>query len=119
MELAGGRIVFGPPKTAAGRRTVAVPVELVELLEEHLAEYVGPEAEALVFTSPEGHPLRRTSSGPGAWTRAVKRRSSGCTSTTCAGAVRRGGGDGAGVDVSSRAHDADDGAPVSARDPRA
>lgn len=39
---------------------VAVPAELVELLEVHLAEYVGADADALVFTSPEGHPLRRT-----------------------------------------------------------
>jgi integrase len=60
VELAGGRVVFGAPKTAAGRRFVAVPAELVELLEDHLAEFVGPEVDALVFTSPEGHPLRRT-----------------------------------------------------------
>ena len=90
VELAGGRIVFGPPKTAAGRRTVAVPVELVELLEEHLAEYVGPEAEALVFTSPEGHPLRRTKFRA-RWAEACgDAEITGCTSTTCAGAVRRG-----------------------------
>ena len=37
-----------------------LPAELVDLLEAHLDEYVGPEADALVFTSPEGHPLRRT-----------------------------------------------------------
>jgi integrase len=60
VELGGGQMVFGPPKTAAGRRVVAVPAELVELLEDHLAEFVGPESDALVFTSPEGHPLRRT-----------------------------------------------------------
>jgi integrase len=60
VELAGGKVVFGPPKTAAGRRSVAVPAELVKLLEEHLAAFVGPDVDALVFTSPEGHPLRRT-----------------------------------------------------------
>ena len=60
VELSSGRTIFGPPKTDAGRRTVAVPPELVPALETHLAEYVGPEPDALVFTSPEGHPLRRT-----------------------------------------------------------
>jgi integrase len=59
-ELAGGKVVFGDPKTAAGRRTVAIPAELVKLLEVHLNEYVIPEPDALVFTSRDGHPLRRT-----------------------------------------------------------
>ena len=60
VELAGGRVVFGPPKTAAGRRVVAVPAEAVELLERHLEDYVAADPDALVFTSPDGHPLRRT-----------------------------------------------------------
>jgi integrase len=60
VELAGGRVVFGPPKTAAGRRVVAVPAEVVELLEQHLDVYVAADPHALLFTSPEGHPLRRT-----------------------------------------------------------
>jgi integrase len=60
VELAGGKVVFGPPKTAAGRRLVAVPAELVALLEEHLERFVAADRAALVFTSPEGHPLRRT-----------------------------------------------------------
>jgi integrase len=64
VELGGGKVVFGPPKTAAGRRLVAVPVELADLLEAQLEQYTATEAEALVFTSPEGHPLRRTKFRP-------------------------------------------------------
>jgi integrase len=60
IELSGGRVEFGPPKTAAGRRVVAIPGELAAILEAHLAEHVGTELGALVFTSPEGHPMRRT-----------------------------------------------------------
>jgi len=60
VELAGGQVVFGPPKTEAGRRVVALPRELVEILKTHLDDHVGSDPEALVFTSPEGHPLRRT-----------------------------------------------------------
>jgi integrase len=63
VELAGGKTVFKTPKTDSGR-TVDVPAELVPILEDHLAHYVGPEADALVFTSPEGHPLRRTKFRP-------------------------------------------------------
>ena len=64
VELNGGTVVFGEPKTAAGRRAVAIPAELAALLELHLHEHVGPEPDALVFTSPEGHPLRRTKFRP-------------------------------------------------------
>lgn len=64
VELAGGRVQFGPPKTAAGRRSVAIPGEVAAILEKHLAARVGSEPDALVFTSPEGHPMRRTKFRP-------------------------------------------------------
>jgi integrase len=63
VELAGGKTVFKSPKSDSGR-TVDVPAELVQIFQDHLTQYVGPEAEALVFTSPEGHPLRRTKFRP-------------------------------------------------------
>jgi len=53
-----GYLVFGPPKTRASRRTVSLPAFLVEVLAAHLAAYP-PGPESLVFTSPEGQPLRR------------------------------------------------------------
>jgi integrase len=68
VELAGGKVVFKEPKSSSGR-TVAIPAEVVKVLEAHLAEHVGPEPTALVFTSPEGHPLRRTKFRP-RWTHA-------------------------------------------------
>jgi integrase len=60
VELKNGSVIFGPPKTDAGVRTVAVPDDLVAMLEDHLAEHVDRARAALVFTSPEGHALRRT-----------------------------------------------------------
>jgi integrase len=55
-----GRPVFGPPKSAASRRTLAIPVPLVELLTAHLQlrGLTGADAEVLVFTAPDGGPLR-------------------------------------------------------------
>ncbi len=63
VELAGGKTVFKLPK-ANSDRTVDIPAELVPIIEEHLAQYVGPEADALLFTSPQNHPLRRTKFRP-------------------------------------------------------
>ena len=68
VELAGGKIVFKEPKSGSSR-TVAIPPELIPVLEDHLAEYVSTEPDALVFTSREGHPLRRTKFRP-KWTAA-------------------------------------------------
>jgi integrase len=51
----GGRLHFGPPKTRAGHRTVSLPRAVVRELEEHLGKWSGSE---LVFTAPEGGPLR-------------------------------------------------------------
>jgi integrase len=64
VELSSGKTVFGPPKTDAGRRIVSIPEHLVAILDTYLAEHVGPDVDALVFTSPEGHPLRRTKFRP-------------------------------------------------------
>ena len=46
------------PKSAAGRRTLAIPVELARILDKHLSRYVGPEPTALVFTGDKGAPMR-------------------------------------------------------------
>jgi hypothetical protein len=63
VELAGGKTLFKSPKTDSGR-TVDVPAELVPILEDHLTRYVATETDALVFSSPEGHPLRLTKFRP-------------------------------------------------------
>ncbi len=56
--LRGNSIVIGPPKTAAGRRTVAIPPHIVADLEAHLAGHVGPDIDDLVFTERRGGSLR-------------------------------------------------------------
>ncbi len=59
VELGSGEIRFKAPKSDSGR-VVGIPEELVPDLERHLASEVAPAPDALVFTSPGGHPLRRT-----------------------------------------------------------
>ncbi len=63
VEVAG-HVTFGPPKTAAGRRVVAIPSELVEILDAHLAEHAGVQGDALVFPDLEGNPLGRNKFRP-------------------------------------------------------
>jgi len=59
-ELTTGELVIGPPKSAAGRRTVALPASVRPDLRRHLDSFVAPGADALVFTGPKGAALRRS-----------------------------------------------------------
>lgn len=58
QQLANGQHVIGPPKSDAGVRTVALPPEVVAVLEDHLDRFVGPQPSAWVFTGDKGSPLR-------------------------------------------------------------
>ena len=51
---------FGEPKSSAGRRTLAVPAELMDMLVEHMAvrALARGDTDALLFTAPEGGVLR-------------------------------------------------------------
>jgi hypothetical protein len=61
VEVAG-HLYYGKPKTKAGRRTVTLPRSVVAILNDHLTEYTDTDtdidANAFVFTAPEGAPLR-------------------------------------------------------------
>jgi integrase len=70
VELANGRVVFKEPKWDS-KRTVDLAPELVELVNAHLEEFVAESADALLFTSPGGLPLRRTKFRP-RWAQACK-----------------------------------------------
>ncbi len=56
----GGNPVIGPPKSAAGARTLAIPVSLVAILSDHLnrREVATTDGDRLVFEAPEGGPIR-------------------------------------------------------------
>ena len=60
VELGNGTVTFGPPKSDAGRRRLGIPSRIVPVIEDHLRDYVGGDPGSLVFTSPGGHPLRRS-----------------------------------------------------------
>lgn len=57
-EQRGGGFAFGPPKSDAGQRVVAIPEVITSDLASHIVTYAAPGDDGLVFTSPEGRPLR-------------------------------------------------------------
>jgi integrase len=69
-----GVLVYGPPKSKAGLRTVSIPSGLVPVLRRHLDEFVEAGPTALVFTGPKGAPLKRTNFNElSGWKEAVAR----------------------------------------------
>ena len=59
-EVAGRQPFLAPPKSDAGKRTVSMPALIVADVSSHMESFTGLEADALVFTSPHGMPLRHT-----------------------------------------------------------
>lgn len=59
QELASGRLHLGPPKSAAGTRTVSLPPALIPDLRVHLERFVQPEDSAIVFPGTLGQPIHR------------------------------------------------------------
>lgn len=69
-----GHVKFGPPKTRAGRRTISVPETIVAVLAGHVGRFcegAGQSADALLFTSTQGAPLRVNHFRRRVWRRAV------------------------------------------------
>lgn len=59
QELATGEMIIGPPKSDAGRRTVAIPPAIGPELEAHLARWAAAGPDGLVFCGKHGQPFRR------------------------------------------------------------
>ena len=63
-ELDSGGLLPETPKSRAGRRTVAIPAELVPELRWHLERFAEPGERGLVFVGPKGAALRRSNFRP-------------------------------------------------------
>ena len=69
-----GRVDFGPPKSAAGVRTVTLPQVAREALRRHLDRYTDDDPDALIFTGVKGAHLRASTFGPAVkWREVVTR----------------------------------------------
>lgn len=65
----GGEFTSGPPKSKASVRSVSIPQFLVEEIAAYIATHRDPSG--LVFSAPEGGPIRRTNFRRRIWTPAV------------------------------------------------
>lgn len=69
-----GKVRLGQePKTRRSKRTVPVARSVMRRLEQHLADHVGPEPDALVATARRGGPLFHSTFAREAWRPAVGR----------------------------------------------
>ena len=66
-DLPGGVRHIGPPKSEAGRRTVAIPPHILDDVREHLMTFTGPDVDSFIFVGPLGAPLRNASFGRSVW----------------------------------------------------
>jgi len=53
----GQRPVLGPPKSEAGRRSLAIPANIVPAVSSHLEHFVGSEPDAWLFPTASGSAL--------------------------------------------------------------
>jgi integrase len=74
-ETNRGQLLLGPPKSAAGRRTVQVPPLIIPRLRDHLACYAQSGDDGLVFTGPNGAQLRRSNFRRRVWVPALAQAS--------------------------------------------
>ncbi|HVA43462.1 MAG TPA: tyrosine-type recombinase/integrase [Acidimicrobiales bacterium] len=72
LRLSSGQVIEDEPKSEAGRRTVAIPAQLVAELEAHLATLAQPGVNGYVFTSPAGVPLERSNFRYRVWVPAAR-----------------------------------------------
>ncbi len=66
-----GRLIRGEPKTKRSRRWVTVPDFVASTLAEHVKKYP-PGPDGLVFTAPQGGPIRRPAFYRLVWSRATQ-----------------------------------------------
>ena len=72
LREVNGRVSFGPPKTDASRRTVAIGAGLATELGTHLGTYCDRDPGALLFTTATGKPVRPSRFRSGPWKRATE-----------------------------------------------
>lgn len=70
-EVIGQGLIFGPPKSKAGRRLVPIPEAIIPAVRWHLGCFAADGDDGLVFTSPTGEPLRHSNFRRRVWVKAL------------------------------------------------
>ncbi|GCD94460.1 site-specific integrase [Embleya hyalina] len=62
IEMSNGERITGPPKSAAGKRTVTIPAPILLDPRRHVEWFAEKEDDGLLFVGPKGAALRRCTS---------------------------------------------------------
>ena len=72
IEIRGHVTLGQEPKTTRSKRSIPIARAIMQRVEGHLEQFVAPDPEALVFTSPQGGPLARSRFTRRVWQPATK-----------------------------------------------
>lgn len=71
IQITGQGLIFAPPKSKAGRRTVVIPDLIIDELREHVRKFALDGDEGLIFVGPDNGPLRNTNFNRRTWAKAL------------------------------------------------
>ncbi len=72
VDVSGQGRSYGPPKSTAARRAVAIPPHIIGYPKHHLAMHAQPGAHGLAFVGPKGGPIRHNNFTSRVWTPAAE-----------------------------------------------
>jgi integrase len=67
VDVIGAARTYGPPKSAAGKRRVAIPPHIIGALQHHMTTYAQAGSRGLVFVGAKGGPVRRNNFSSKVW----------------------------------------------------
>lgn len=72
IQITGKGLVFTDPKSAAGKRTIAIPELILDELKAHVKVFARDGDEGLLFVGPDNGPLRNTNFNRRVWAKALQ-----------------------------------------------
>ncbi|NUW44483.1 tyrosine-type recombinase/integrase [Nonomuraea rhodomycinica] len=72
IQITGKGLVFTDPKSAAGKRTVAIPALILDELKAHVKDFAQNGDDGLIFVGPDDGPLRNTNFNRRVWAKALQ-----------------------------------------------
>ncbi|MER7503744.1 site-specific integrase [Nonomuraea pusilla] len=72
IQITGKGLVFTDPKSAAGKRTVAIPALITDELKAHIKDFAVDGDDGLIFVGPDNGPLRNTNFNRRVWAKALE-----------------------------------------------
>ncbi|GAA2208426.1 site-specific integrase [Nonomuraea monospora] len=72
IQITGKGLIFTPPKSRAGKRTVVIPDLIIDELRAHVKDFTQDGPEGLVFAGPDDGPIRNTNFNRRVWGKALK-----------------------------------------------